>query len=130
MISLLAAFFISFFTSILIIRTQKLHGELSGDHDLGGPQKFHIGSVPRVGGVAIGLGIFVAIALRYEENMSNFSNMYHSNVCMYCDTCSVKDASAARLNNGMWEGTGHVMWIEDGLLDRIPPTYTYIHNII
>lgn len=24
------------------------------------------------------------------------------------------DASAARANNGMWEGTGHVMWIEDG----------------
>ena len=47
---------------------------------------------------------------------------------MYCGTCSVKDASAARLNNGMWEGTGHVMWIEDGVLVRTPPTYTYMHR--
>jgi UDP-N-acetylmuramyl pentapeptide phosphotransferase/UDP-N-acetylglucosamine-1-phosphate transferase len=75
MISLLTAFFTSFVATILIIRTQKLHGGFSGDHDLAGPQKFHLGSVPRIGGVAIGMGIFVAIALRYQEDMSNFAEL-------------------------------------------------------
>ena len=31
----------------------------------------------------------------------------------------VQDASAARLNGGPWEGTGHVMWIEDGQLNTL-----------
>lgn len=75
MISLLTAFFISFIATMLIIRTQKLHGGFSGDHDLAGPQKFHMGSVPRIGGVAIGLGIFVTIAVRYQENPSNFEEL-------------------------------------------------------
>ena len=71
MISLLTAFFISFIATILIIRTQKLHGGFSGDDDLNGPQKFHDNSVPRIGGLAISLGIFVAIAIRYQEDMSS-----------------------------------------------------------
>ena len=75
MISLLTAFFTSFIATILIIRTQKLHGGLSGDHDLDGPQKFHIGSVPRIGGVAIGTGLFFAVALRYQEDMTNFTEL-------------------------------------------------------
>ncbi|CAM3737253.1 MraY family glycosyltransferase [Polynucleobacter arcticus] len=75
MISLLTAFFVSFIATILIIRTQKLHGGFSGDHDLAGPQKFHMGPVPRIGGVAIGLGLFFAIALRYEEDVSNFTEL-------------------------------------------------------
>ena len=75
MISLLSAFFISFIATVLIIRTQKLHGGFSGDDHLNGPQKFHAGSIPRIGGVAIGLGIFVAITLRYQEDMSNFSGL-------------------------------------------------------
>lgn len=68
MISLLTAFFTSFIATILIIRTQKLHGAFSGDRDLDGPQKFHTKSVPRIGGIAIGLGIFAAIGLRHQGN--------------------------------------------------------------
>lgn len=62
MSNLLIAFFVSCITTILIIRTQKLHQRFSGDCLLDGPQKFHTTSVPRVGGVGIALGICIAIA--------------------------------------------------------------------
>ena len=75
MINLLTAFFTSFIATILIIRSQKLHSGFSGDNDLAGPQKFHLHSVPRIGGVAIGTGLFFAIALRYQEDMTNFTEL-------------------------------------------------------
>jgi UDP-N-acetylmuramyl pentapeptide phosphotransferase/UDP-N-acetylglucosamine-1-phosphate transferase len=71
MINLLAAFFTSFIATILIIRTQKLHSSFSGDQDFDGPQKFHTKAVPRIGGIAIGLGMFVAIAVRFQSNVDN-----------------------------------------------------------
>jgi len=80
MISLLAAFFTSFIVTILIIRTQKLHDGFSGDRDLSGPQKFHTKVVPRVGGIAIGLGIFIAIALRYQSNLENATDL----ILLFC----------------------------------------------
>ena len=63
MASLILSFFTSFLVTILIIRTQKWHGYLSVDHNLLGPQKFHIHAVPRIGGVGIVLGICLAIGL-------------------------------------------------------------------
>lgn len=72
MISALVAFFTSFIVTILIIRTQKFHGRISGDLDLHGPQKFHRKSVPRIGGLGIGLGLFVSIALSYSNNPENY----------------------------------------------------------
>jgi UDP-GlcNAc:undecaprenyl-phosphate/decaprenyl-phosphate GlcNAc-1-phosphate transferase len=66
MISLLSAFFFSFITTLLIIRFKHLHGKLSGDHDLLGPQKFHIGSVPRIGGISIAIGILAAILINLQ----------------------------------------------------------------
>ena len=68
MISLLAAFFASFFTTLLIIRFKHLHGKFSGDHDLLGPQKFHTGSVPRIGGISIAIGILAAILVGLQAN--------------------------------------------------------------
>ena len=61
MSNLLIAFFASCITTILIIRTQKIHKHFSGDCQLDGPQKFHTNSVPRVGGIGIALGICIAI---------------------------------------------------------------------
>lgn len=68
MISLLTAFFASFFTTLLIIRFKHLHGKFSGDHDLLGPQKFHMGSVPRIGGISIAIGILAAILVGLQAN--------------------------------------------------------------
>jgi UDP-GlcNAc:undecaprenyl-phosphate GlcNAc-1-phosphate transferase len=67
MSSLLAAFFSSFVSTLLIIRFQRLHDRFSGDHDLLGPQKFHIGSVPRIGGISIAIGLFTAIIVRLQH---------------------------------------------------------------
>ena len=54
---------VSFLTSLLVtfavVRSDRLHGGLSADHDLSGPQKFHALPVPRIGG----LGVFVAVVL-------------------------------------------------------------------
>lgn len=69
MIYLLIAFFTSFVATILIIRTQKLHGAMSADHNLDGPQKFHTRAVPRIGGLAIGMGIYLAIAFQVNNSL-------------------------------------------------------------
>ena len=71
MIGFLTAFFSSFIITILIIRTKKLHGAISGDHDFDGPQKFHQTSVPRIGGLAIIIGLFASIAFSYANHPSN-----------------------------------------------------------
>lgn len=70
MISFLTAFFTSFIITIFIIRTKKVHGVMSGDHDLDGPQKFHKTSVPRIGGLGITIGLFASIAFGYAKDPS------------------------------------------------------------
>lgn len=51
----------SFTTSILIIRSKRWHGKFSLDSDLNGVQKFHKTAVPRIGGIAVVAGIFLAL---------------------------------------------------------------------
>jgi len=68
MIGFLAAFFISFFVTIFIIRSKNFHEKFSGDCNLEGPQKFHKKSVPRIGGLGIALGLTTAIFLHYESS--------------------------------------------------------------
>ena len=68
MISLLSAFFASFISTLLIIRFKHLHSKFSGDHDLLGPQKFHSGPVPRIGGISIATGILAAILVGLQIN--------------------------------------------------------------
>jgi len=48
------------FACYLIIRYDHLHAHLSHDRDTTGPQKFHATPVPRIGGVAILIGLLVA----------------------------------------------------------------------
>jgi UDP-N-acetylmuramyl pentapeptide phosphotransferase/UDP-N-acetylglucosamine-1-phosphate transferase len=67
MISLLTAFFSSFIITLLIIRSQHLHGRHTGDFDLSGPQKFHTGSTPRIGGVSIAIGILAASLINLQS---------------------------------------------------------------
>lgn len=52
---------ISCAVSLLIVYSQKWHGEHSLDHDLSGVQKFHLAAVPRIGGIAVVAGIILAL---------------------------------------------------------------------
>lgn len=59
--------FVSFFTALLLIRYIHIHQRLTGDNPKSGPQKFHIGFTPRIGGIPIFLGVCCggALALAY-----------------------------------------------------------------
>ena len=55
------AAFVSFVVSLLIVQSQKWHGFITNDHDLGGVQKVHALAVPRIGGVAVFSGVVAGI---------------------------------------------------------------------
>ncbi|MBU3574762.1 glycosyltransferase [Polynucleobacter sp. UK-Mo-2m-Kol15] len=74
MISLLASFFTSFVVTFLIIHYQNLHMPLSADEDIKGIQKFHVTSVPRIGGISIVAGIFAATLFNLKSHAdTNFA---------------------------------------------------------
>lgn len=60
MLGILIAFLSSFTATLLIIRFKHLHEQFTSDTDLLGPQKFHIDAVPRIGGISISIGLFLA----------------------------------------------------------------------
>jgi UDP-N-acetylmuramyl pentapeptide phosphotransferase/UDP-N-acetylglucosamine-1-phosphate transferase len=70
MSTLIASFIASFLVGLLILRFRHLHEHMSADHDIRGVQKFHSKVVPRIGGIALILGIVVAIASHYSINPS------------------------------------------------------------
>jgi len=55
----LILFLLTLFMSVLLVATKRWHGRASLDSTFG-VQKFHTGDTPRVGGVAIALGLLVA----------------------------------------------------------------------
>jgi UDP-N-acetylmuramyl pentapeptide phosphotransferase/UDP-N-acetylglucosamine-1-phosphate transferase len=61
-ITLLIAFACSAAITMLLVRSAALHARHSGDHDFSKPQKFHIVTVPRIGGVGIFLGVLAGLA--------------------------------------------------------------------
>jgi UDP-GlcNAc:undecaprenyl-phosphate GlcNAc-1-phosphate transferase len=65
----IAAFLVSLISCLLIIRYQHLHSHVTGDSDLSGPQKFHHNIVPRIGGVAIFLGLLTGSAVRWLQDI-------------------------------------------------------------
>ena len=67
MIGLLTAFFSSFIGTLMIIRFNHLHRNLTADSNLTGPQKFHKNIVPRIGGLAIALGLFLGILANLKD---------------------------------------------------------------
>jgi len=72
-LSLIFVSFIStFIVSILIIKTEKFHHNLTHDYDFKGSQKFHSVPVPRIGGIAIVFGLIMGgyfFATRSDETM-------------------------------------------------------------
>jgi UDP-N-acetylmuramyl pentapeptide phosphotransferase/UDP-N-acetylglucosamine-1-phosphate transferase len=65
---LIIAFMASLLITLSIVRSSHVHGHLTGDLDLSGVQKFHTSAVPRVGGIGIILGVFLALSARYFQN--------------------------------------------------------------
>jgi UDP-N-acetylmuramyl pentapeptide phosphotransferase/UDP-N-acetylglucosamine-1-phosphate transferase len=62
MLPMLLALLASFMLTLWVVRSAKLHGHRSHDHDTSGPQKFHVRPVPRIGGVCIVIGIAAGVA--------------------------------------------------------------------
>jgi len=52
----------SFAFNAAIVCSQRWHGKLSHDHDLGGVQKVHTTAVPRIGGIGVMAGILSSLA--------------------------------------------------------------------
>ena len=63
MIPFLASFVTALVVALLIVRFASQHERPWSDHDLSGPQKFHVRPVPRIGGVAILASIVVGSIL-------------------------------------------------------------------
>ena len=57
----LSTFAVAWLCCYLLIRFNSMHAHLSHDHDLEGIQKIHTQSVPRVGGLAIMLGLLMSL---------------------------------------------------------------------
>lgn len=60
--ALLVASSTSFFSSMMIVGTERWHGSHSLDHDMSAAQKFHTRPVPRVGGISFFIGMLAASA--------------------------------------------------------------------
>jgi UDP-N-acetylmuramyl pentapeptide phosphotransferase/UDP-N-acetylglucosamine-1-phosphate transferase len=65
---LITAFLSSLLVGLWIVRYQHLHQHYSGDHDLAGVQKFHVHIAPRIGGIALIVGILLGLTTRFWVN--------------------------------------------------------------
>ena len=68
MLILLAAFLASLGFTLWLVRRSKAAGHRFHDHDLSGPQKFHVTPVPRVGGIGIVAGVLMGIGVLWWRN--------------------------------------------------------------
>lgn len=73
MLILFSGLLVSFASCYLLVRFGSLHAHLSNDHADSGPQKFHVQPTPRIGGVAIALGLLapysIASAIGYDATV-------------------------------------------------------------
>ncbi len=67
----IAAFLISLISCFLIIWYQHLHAHVTGDNKLSEPQKIHLTIVPRIGGLAILIGLLFAGTVRWLLDISS-----------------------------------------------------------
>ncbi|MBT9595639.1 MAG: glycosyltransferase family 4 protein [Vitreoscilla sp.] len=67
MLVFLLAFAVSAGVALLLVRSSHLHGRHSGDHDFDKPQGIHTEAVPRIGGLAIVLGLVAAAVTMWWE---------------------------------------------------------------
>ncbi len=64
---LLISILASFAATTLLIRYAHLHRHVSGDHPDSGTQKFHVGTIPRIGGIGVFIGLLVGLAAAYAK---------------------------------------------------------------
>ena len=62
------SFLVSLLANFWSVHYSRLHAHFTADSDLLGIQKFHAIAVPRVGGIGIVLGVFIALSMRYFQN--------------------------------------------------------------
>lgn len=62
------SFLVSLLANFWSVRYSHLHAHFTADSDLLGIQKFHAIAVPRVGGIGIILGVFIALSMRHFQN--------------------------------------------------------------
>lgn len=68
---------VSFAVCLLLVLTQRWHGRLSLDSDLNGAQKFHDVPVPRIGGLAVFMGLLTgAIGLAVFSDRSDTQPLF------------------------------------------------------
>lgn len=66
----------SFGASMFVVLTQRWHGRFSMDFDVAGIQKFHRRPVPRVGGITLLIGIFVAFLVAIDPDPNDASKAF------------------------------------------------------
>ncbi len=66
--TLILAFFVSVLLTALVVNALGRGNCRTLDHDVSGPQKFHVRAVPRVGGLGILGGLLAAVGLLYWVN--------------------------------------------------------------
>ena len=70
MVAMLVAFAVSLVLTLVTVKLTKRRIRAAADHDTTGPQKFHAGPVPRIGGLGIIVALIVGcvvVALRDRE---------------------------------------------------------------
>jgi UDP-N-acetylmuramyl pentapeptide phosphotransferase/UDP-N-acetylglucosamine-1-phosphate transferase len=133
-ITLLAGALTTFFICLLIVLTKSWHGHLTLDHS-SGVQKFHEAPTPRIGGIALMIGLAVVWFLVLEPVKDVLENMLIASLPAFIfgtaedltKKVSVRARLLATIFSGVlaWWMTGisitHVdIWGLDGLLKWLP----------
>lgn len=72
---LIVPFFVSAVSALLMVRYANLHEKFTGDHQTDGVQKFHTGSIPRVGGIALFLAMCTGSVIAVVRDNAIYSAM-------------------------------------------------------
>lgn len=65
---IIITFFLSIAITLITLRYKHLHGHLSNDSEMSGPQKFHKTVVPRIGGLSIYLSLLISSLILFYQN--------------------------------------------------------------